>query len=158
MLRRFRHYLPLAIFSAFLFVPAAWGGGLWLYEWGTPDLGTAAAGRAARAADASTAGGNPAGMAILDRSQMLAAFQGIYVDTQFDTELSGFGGGDGGNAGGFVPAGSAHYVHRVTDDFRLGFTAGSYFGLGVDYGNNWAGRYYSIEAELMTFGISPAVS
>ena len=55
----------------------AWGGGLWLYEAGTPDLGTAAAGRAALASDASTAGANPAGMTRLERSQMLAAFRPI---------------------------------------------------------------------------------
>jgi len=50
-----------------------WAGGLWLHEAGTPDLGTASAGRTALAADASTAGINPAGMTRLDRSQMLIA-------------------------------------------------------------------------------------
>ena len=153
-----RGLLFFVLLSTLIAVPPAWGGGLWLYEWGTPDLGTAAAGRAAAAADASTAGGNPAGMTRLERSQMLAAFQGIYVDVQFDTDSSAFGGGDGGNAGGFVPAGSLHYVHRVTDDFRLGITTGSYFGLGVDYGDNWAGRYYATEAELVTFGINPSAA
>ena len=120
----------------FLHIPVAWAGALWLYEGGTPDLGTAGAGRAALAKDASTVGANPAGMTFLDRSQMLAAVQGLYVNTRFDTHLSGFGGGDGGNAGGFVPSGGLHYVHRVTDDFRLGISAGSYFGLGVDYGDS----------------------
>ena len=129
--------------------------GLWLYEQGTPDLGTASAGRASMATDASTAAANPAAMTRLDSSQMLAAAQGIYIDLQFDTENSGFGGGDGGNAGGFVPAGSLHYVHRVTDNFRLGLTAGSYFGLGIDYGDNWAGRYYTTKAEMLTFGVNP---
>ena len=155
-IRRFHHCLLLAIFSVFLIVPAAWGGGVWLYEGGTPDLGTAGAGRAALAVDASTAGTNPAGMTRLDRSQMLAAVQGLYVNSRFDTELSGFGGGDGGNAGGFVPSGGLHYVHRVTDNFRLGISAGSYFGLGVDYGDDWAGRYYTTEAELLTMGVNPA--
>ena len=84
---------------------SSWAAALWLYEGGTPDLGTAAAGRAAAAAAASTVVGNPAGMTRLDRSQMLAAVQGIYINSRFDTELSGFGGGDGGNAGGFVPSG-----------------------------------------------------
>ncbi|MGD2000540.1 MAG: outer membrane protein transport protein, partial [Desulfobacterales bacterium] len=69
-----------------------WGGGLWLYEGGTPDLGTAAAGRAALAADASTAGTNPAGMTRLERSQMLAAFQGLYINSRFDVEVADFGG------------------------------------------------------------------
>jgi len=138
-------------------VSSSWGGGVWLYESGSPDLGTAGAGRAALAADASTAGGNPAGMTRLERSQMLVAFQGLYIDARFDTDVSGFGGGDGGNAGGFIPGGGVHYVHRVTDDLRLGISAASYFGLGVDYDNDWAGRYYTTEAELLTFGLNPGV-
>ena len=46
------------------------GAALELYETGAPDLGTASAGRAAMAADASTAAANPAGMTLLDRSQL----------------------------------------------------------------------------------------
>jgi len=158
MITRFYHCARLALLIVFLHIPAAWGGGVWLYEGGTPDLGTAGAGRAALAADASTAGSNPAGMTRLDRSQMLAAVQGLYINSKFDTDLSGFGGGDGGNAGGFVPSGGLHYVQRVTDDFRLGVSAGSYFGLGVDYGDDWAGRYYTTKAELLTFGVNPGAA
>jgi long-chain fatty acid transport protein len=51
--------------------PAA-AAGFWVYEMGTPDLGTASAGRAALAKDASTVFGNPAGMTSLDRTQLLA--------------------------------------------------------------------------------------
>jgi long-chain fatty acid transport protein len=94
-------------------------------------------------------------MTRLERSQLLTAVQGLYVNTKFDTALSGFGGGDGGNAGGFVPSGSLHYVHRVSEDFRLGISSGSYFGLGVDYGDDWSGRYYTTKAELLVFGINP---
>jgi len=155
MIPRFCHCMLLALFSVFLLAPAAKGGGFWIYEGGTPDLGTAGAGRAALAGDASTAGANPAGMTRLERSQMLAAVQGLYINSRFDAELSGFGGGDGGNAGGFVPGGGLHYVHRVTDDLRLGLSAGSYFGLGVDYDDNWAGRYYSTKSELLTFAVNP---
>lgn len=147
----------MVLFAIGLLASPAWAAGLWLYEGGTPDLGTAAAGRAAMASDASTAATNPAGMTRLDRSQMLAAFQGIYIKSQFDTDVSGFGGGDGGNAGGFVPSGGLHYVQSVTPDLRLGISAGSYFGLGVDYGDDWAGRYYTTEAELVTFGVNPGV-
>jgi long-chain fatty acid transport protein len=143
------------VLCAILFAPSSWAAGLWLYEAGTPDLGTAAAGRAAMATDASTAGMNPAGMTRLDRSQMLAAVQGMYIDAQFDRDLSGFDGGDGGNAGGFMPSGSLHYVHRTTDNLRLGITVGSYLGLGVDYGDDWAGRYYATDVELLTYGVNP---
>ena len=147
----------LTLITALLTASAALGAGLWLYEGGGPDVGTAAAGRAATASDASAAGANPAGMTRLDRSQLLVGFQGLYVDAHFDTQRSGFGGGDGGNAGGFVPSGSFHYVHRLSPDWRLGLSVGSYFGLGVDYGNDWSGRYYIKEAELITFGVNPGV-
>jgi long-chain fatty acid transport protein len=147
----------MAVLFSLLIASPTRAGGLILYELGTPDLGTAAAGRAAMAADASTAASNPAGMTLLDRSQMLVAFQGLYVDARFDTDIASFGGGDGGNAGGFVPAGSFHYVHSLTPDWKFGISTGSYFGLGVDYGDDWAGRYYTTEAELLTFGINPSV-
>lgn len=105
-----------------LFIPAiSWSAGLWLYELGTPDLGTAGAGRAALANDASTAGSNPAGMTRLDCSQTLVALEGIYVNSRFDLEYSTYGGG-GGNAGGFVPAGSAAIHIVLFEHFLKSFT------------------------------------
>ena len=46
----------------------AFAGGFFLYELGTPDVGLASAGYAARAQDASTVFTNPAGMTMLDHS------------------------------------------------------------------------------------------
>jgi len=104
----------VAIFAlvGLAFSGPAWAGGLALYELGTPDVGTAAAGWSARAQDASTAFTNPAGMTRLEKSQMLAGAQPLYVNAKFDTDSSTFGDGDGGNAGGWVPAGGLFYVHE----------------------------------------------
>jgi long-chain fatty acid transport protein len=140
------------------FSSPAWAGGLALYELGTPDVGTAAAGWSARAQDASTAFTNPAGMTRLEQSQMLAGAQPLYVNVKFDTDSATFGGGDGGNAGGWVPAAGLYYVHDVNQEWKLGVAAASYFGLGLDYGDNWAGRYYVTKAELLTFGVTPTVA
>jgi long-chain fatty acid transport protein len=107
--------------------------------------------------DASTAAVNPAGMTRLDRSQLLAGIQMLYVKTEFDTDFAEFGGGDGGNAGGWVPAASFSYVHNISPDLRLGVSIGSFFGLGLDYGKSWSGRYYVQEAEFLTVGINPGV-
>ena len=49
----------------------AWAGGIMLYQFGSPDVGFAAAGYAARAQDASTVFTNPAGMSRLEKSQVL---------------------------------------------------------------------------------------
>jgi long-subunit fatty acid transport protein len=132
--------------------PAA-AAGFWLYEMGTPDLGTASAGRAALAKDAATVFGNPAGMTSLDRSQLLVGTQLVVGDVHFDRGSgTTVAGGNGGNAAGTVPGGSLYYAHSVTPDVRLGFWSGSYFGSAVQYEDGWSGRYYGTKAELITLG------
>jgi hypothetical protein len=44
MITRFCNCVPLALLSLFSLFRTAWGGGLWLYEGGTPDLGRQALG------------------------------------------------------------------------------------------------------------------
>jgi long-chain fatty acid transport protein len=147
------------ILSISLFTSSAWSGGLWLYEMGSPDVGTANAGRAALAKDASTAGGNPAGMTRLDRSQLLTAVQPLLVRVKFDASSeTTHSGGNGGDAGDLVPTASFFYVHNFNKNLKLGVAVGSHFGLGLDYGNNWAGRYYLKDVELLTFAINPVVA
>jgi long-chain fatty acid transport protein len=130
--------------------------GLWLYEMGTPDVGTANAGMAARAADAATAFTNPAGMTRLTGSQLMVGLQPMYGDIRFDTDEATFGGGDGGNAGGFVPNGSLFYVHDVSNRLKLGLSGGSYLGLGVQFDDDWAGRYYVQKEEFLTAFVNGA--
>ena len=150
-------FLSAALSISPVFVGSARAAGLWAYELGTPDMGTASAGRGALAQDASVALFNPAGMTKLDRSQLFSAVQGVWLNTKFDAEQSTFGGGDGGNAGGFVPVGSLAYVYSVNPKLKLGIGAASYFGAGLDYDNDWAGRYYVQKAEFLTFGITPGI-
>ena len=60
------YWAVLAVGCVCCLTSSAWAGGLWLYEMATPEVGTAIAGRAALAKDASTAFGNPAGMTRLE--------------------------------------------------------------------------------------------
>ena len=136
---------------------SAQAGGLWLYEEATPDMGVGGAGRQAAGFDASTASGNPAAMTRLDRSQMEGGFMGLYVDAQFDVENATYGNNGGGNAGYFSPAGSLYYVHSVNPDLKLGVGVGSYFGLGVSYSNEWAGKYYVQKTSFTTAAVNPTI-
>lgn len=127
--------------------------GFWLYEMGTPDLGTASAGRAASAQDAATVFGNPAGMTSLDRSQLLVGTQVAVGDVHFDRGSdTTVVGGNGGNASGTAPGGSLYFVHNLSPDFKLGGWHGSYFAGSVQYEDGWSGRYYGTKAELITLG------
>jgi long-chain fatty acid transport protein len=151
------HAISTAAVLLTLCTPSVFGAGLWLYEMGTPDVGTASAGMASRAADAATAFANPAGMARLKASQFMVGIQPIYADIKFDPQFSTFGGGDGGNAGGLVPTGSLSYVHEVSDELKLGLTVGSYLGLGIKFDDTWAGRYYVQEESFMTSFLNGAL-
>src|SRR5215469_3797779 len=156
-----RRILAIALFSTTVALcgGGAFGAALELYETGAPDLGTASAGRAAMAADASTAASNPAGMTLLDRSQLLGAGGALLPSINFDAApQTTTSGGSGGNAGVFMPIGSFFYVHRLSDRLRLGMTFFSDFGLGGDYGKEWVGRYYVTEEALVTAKLNPSLA
>jgi len=134
-------------------------GGLGIYEVGSSDLGTAAAGRAALAEDASTAWGNPAGMTRLDGTQLLFGLQPLIVTTEFDTgSQTTTPGTDGGNAGGFIPAGGLYGVYSILPELKVGASLNSYVGGSLSYDDNWVGRYYTTEAELLTFNFNPVIA
>jgi long-chain fatty acid transport protein len=150
-----------SVFKSILFVilaaASANAGAVWLYEEATPDMGVAGAGRQAAAMDASTASGNPAGMTRLDRSQMAGGFLGFFPDTKFKVQETSETGGGGGNAGNFAPSATFYYVHSLKPNLKLGLGFGSYMGAGLDYGDNWAGRYYAEKVSLTTAAINPSV-
>jgi len=141
------------------FVTYARAAGLLLYETGAPDLGTASAGRAAMAADASTAAANPAGMTLLDRTQLLSASGALLPSTNFDVapETTTRGGG-GGNAGVFFPVGGFFYVYRLSERLRLGLAVDSNFAGNFNYGKTWTGRYYVTREPLITGGVNPSIA
>jgi long-chain fatty acid transport protein len=136
-----------------LAAPPAMAAGFWLYEMGTPDLGTASAGRAALAKDAATVFGNPAGMTKLDGSQVLIGTQLAIGDVHFDRGPgTTAAGGNGGNASGLAPGGSLYFSQSLTQDFKLGFWSGSYFAGSLQYEDRWSGRYFNTKSELVTLG------
>ena len=138
---------------------SAWGAGLLLYETGAPDLGTASAGRAAMAADASTAAANPAGMTLLDRSQLLGASGAMLPSTNFDiAPQTTTSGGGGGNAGVFLPIGGFFYVYKLSKRVRLGVAIDSDFGAAFNYGKQWTGRYYVTQESIITAKVNPSIA
>jgi len=148
--------ISLATVVLLAFVTSARGAGLELYP---TDLGTAHAGQAALAEDASTAASNPAGMTLLDRSQLMSSPGALLPSTNFDVapETTTKGGG-GGNAGVFFPYGGFFYVHKLSEQLRLGVAAFSDFGLNGDYGKTWVGRYYATSESLVTGKVNPSIA
>ena len=151
---------PLAVLLCALAAAApASAGGLTLYEVGTPDTGLAAAGWAARAQDPGTVLTNPAGMTRLAGSQLLVGGQLLYGALEFaDDGRTTTSGGNGGNAVGFLPAASLFYTHQLSPKATFGFGVFSNFGLGLEYDEDWAGRYYAQKAALIGMSAMPAIA
>ena len=91
----------------------AWAGGVMLYQFGSPDVGLAAAGYAARAQDASTVFTNPAGMSRLEKSQVMGGLQALYGDVKFSpNSATTVTGSDGGVAVGMGSRGKCYSSSR----------------------------------------------
>jgi long-chain fatty acid transport protein len=133
-------------------------GGLYLYELGNPEVGLAGAGWAARAQDAATAFNNPAGMARLNQSELMVGIQPLYLNAEFTPNGNTTTTGGNGNASTWLPAGGLYYVHNTSPNLKLGVSVVGYFGLGLDYGDSWAGRYYLEEVKLQALALQPSVA
>lgn len=129
-----------------------------------PEPGLAAAGYAARAQDASTAFTNPAGMMLLDGTQVLAGGQVMWFNNEFSVGQDtspGLGSGDGGRplgSDGFVPGAGIFATHRVSPDLAVGFSIAGNFGSLLDYDDDWVGRYRVQDADLLGVSFVPSIA
>jgi len=138
------------------FAGQASGGGLYLYEMGTEDLGLAGAGAAARAQDASTVFSNPAGMTRLEGDQLTLGAQILYGDLPYHLNNADLEGSD--NVVGWLPAASSFYSHSISDALKLGLALYGNFGLSLGFGDDWAGRYLVKDATLMGITLQPTIA
>lgn len=154
--------LPTRLFciGTLLLATTAQAGGLWVRDYGDSSMARANAGEAAGTDDAATILHNPAGMTRLEGSQVFSALTAISSVTEFDieTSLPINGSGNGGAAGGFVPAATLAYVHDTTDRLKLGFSIAGLSGAALDYNDNWVGRFQATEINLLVIAAIPAIA
>ena len=153
--------LPLSALSllALCCSPLAQAGGLMLYEVGSDNTGLVNAGAAARAQGPSTIASNPAGLSYLPGTQVAAGAQLLYGDVSFDQDSSSTGnGGDGGNALPLTPGASLFVSHQLDEQWSVGFGSYGDFGLGLNYDNDWAGRYFLQNATIAGLSLVPSTA
>lgn len=139
-------------------------GGLFLYEVGTADVGLASAGYGARAQDASTVLTNPAGLTRLEGNQVLLGGQALWSNLKFSRGAGtspGLGRHEGGyavGADGWFPGGGGFMSYSLSPELKLGLGVTGNFGLGLDYDDDWVGRYYVQEAALVGLSLLPTIA
>ncbi len=139
-----------------------YAGGLWLNEYGDFAGGRASAGAAAGVDDASTMLHNPASMTRLKGGQLQLATAAIQPQFEFSQQGDrslGPGGGDGGDAGVFSPSGGVFFFHDLgTERWRVGAYFSGLAGTGLDYDDDWVGRFQSIENSMMIAALAPTLA
>jgi long-chain fatty acid transport protein len=145
--------LLLAAFSG-----AASAAAFQLWEQNASGVGTAYAGSAAVADNASTNFFNPAGLTQLSGVQVSVGVAGVGPNYQFRNEGSSLAGNDGGNAGGWAAVPNAHVSARIAPDWTLGFSVSVPFGLATEYRDGWNGRTQSLKSEIKTVNYNPSVA
>ena len=158
-----RSWLVPATASLALIPAAASASGFALLEQSASRLGTAFAGTAAAADDATTVFFNPAGMTALSQPEGVISTSGIDIGSEFrnDSSMPAFAqplGGNGGDAGdwNFVPA--AYFALPVGDDLAFGIGVNAPFGLKLVYDDDWIGRFQALRSEISTLNINPSVA
>ncbi|MFL6589267.1 MAG: OmpP1/FadL family transporter [Chthoniobacterales bacterium] len=150
-------------------------GSFLLSEQSVSGLGTAFAGGAASAEDASTLFFNPAGLARLDYGEFQMGLHAIIPSDEFKdggsrynlpgTPFNGLPvlGNNGGNAGVNHIIGNMYLSQPVLrnssmGDLTVGVGLTTPFGLETDYSPGWTGRYAALRTKLVTFDIQPTVA
>ena len=150
----------LALVACALLPVTTYAGALYFYEMSSASESSyAGAGMVARANDAGTAFSNPAGMTRFDSPAMLAGATGVYINAGFRSgSATTADGSEKGVNKRVVPAGSFAYVRPLTDRLSLGVSAHNYFGLALDWKDDWVGRESSVNVALLAPQLQPSVA
>jgi long-chain fatty acid transport protein len=154
--------LGLALVRA---VPAL-ASGFMLYEQNGRGVGSADAGEGAIAADASTVFWNPAGMTLLEGTNLASSGNLVQTHAKFTNEGSTTNPALGGAAltgrnsqSDEIGLLSSFYLsQQVLDRWRVGLGVSTPFGLRTEWDGGWVGRYHALKSDLRTINVNPSLA
>ena len=132
--------------------------GFQLNEFSAIGLGRAYSGEGAMGDTAASASRNPATMALMDRPSF--SIGAVYIDPEVD--ISGNSPtGNSLNASNIAPnqwIPNIHYVHPINDQWWIGASATSNYGLATEFNNGYTAGGFGGKTDLMTgnFNLSTA--
>ncbi|HZP42835.1 MAG TPA: outer membrane protein transport protein [Candidatus Binatia bacterium] len=140
--------------------------GFLLYEQNGRGVGSANAGEGAIAADASTIFWNPAGMTLLEGTNVAGSGNLVQTHAHFENEGSiitpALGGaplrGPNSDSDEIGLLSSFYLSQQVTDRWRVGVGVGTPFGLRTQWDDGWVGRYHALKSDLRTINVNPSLA
>lgn len=142
----------------------AWAGGFGISGKSASNLGNAFSGTAVLAEDASVVYTNPAAMQDMRGSHFSALLHTIGSNLKYTDKDSQHSNGStisgpastNVNDPHYVP--NLYYVTELNGKTHFGFGVYSPFGLGLDYDDDWQGRYITTGSDMKIINFSPAIS
>lgn len=136
----------------------ALGGGFAISDKSVSALGQGFAGAAALGEDASALYNNPALLTSLKGSQLAVAIHIIDTHGEYRDQGSNTSGDtrEDVHRRSYLP--NLYYVTDLGNNLHAGVGVYSPFGLGLEYDENWRGRYHTIESSLRTINVSPTLA
>lgn len=156
--------LLVAVSGALGVSPYARASGLGLREGAVDWTGNAFTGGEAKAYDAGTVWTNPAGMALLEQSELDSSIDYIAPHTKFSgtntNPLTGgyVSGSQGGNALAAAATGASFGVLVLSPRWRVGYSVNAPFGLRGSYDDNFVGRYQSLVTSITSINVGLMLS
>ena len=132
--------------------------GLALNEQSASSAGSAYAGRASTAANASTLYGNPAGMSRRDRAEVSGGLAFIDASTDISNAQGAFPGTNDGDMVPFSTVPFGYYVSPISDKLHAGIGVYAPFGVESDYEDSFQGRYEGVTSMVQVVTIQPTIS
>ena len=132
--------------------------GLAINEQSASGAGTAYAGRASSALDASTIYGNPAGLSKLKGTQVSGGLAAIHANV--DIKQNG-GTAEGRNKGDMVPFAAVpfgYFSSQIDDNWAYGLGIYAPFGVVSDYENGFAGEAHGLKSSVRVVTVQPTIS
>ena len=153
--------VALALALALLGANHALAGGLWLNEYGDFSGGRASAGATAGTDEAATIIHNPASATRIKGDQLFASASALITRLKFDVKesTSVVGDGNGGQAGQVTPGASMAYVFdNGWNKWSTGISLAGLAGAGLNYDDDWVGRYQATEVNLLVMAMGGTVA
>ena len=132
--------------------------GLSLNEQSASSAGSAYAGRASTATNASVLFGNPAGMSRLQRAEASGGLAFIDASTDIRNASGPFPGTNEGDMVPFSTVPFGYYVTPVSDTLHAGIGLYVPFGVESDYEDTFQGRYHGLNSVVKVVTIQPTLS
>jgi long-chain fatty acid transport protein len=157
-MRRKSRWCILLASLGWLFVGSGpgYGSGFALYEGGARSSALAGA-VVARADDLSAIFYNPAGLVQLPKIQIMCGFTTFIPGAEIVTHLGSVATANQlQSSASFAPHFFASY--QASERVWLGLGLNSPFGLGIQYNDNWQGRFNITQAAIQTLNLNPTIA